>query len=1237
MSTQDGRTADLDVRLLGPIQVSRAGRAVVVPGGRGRSLLTILALHVGQAMPAERLIDALWGDAAPATAKTVLQGFVSRLRKALGPAAVETMGNSYRLALPRDAIDANRFHDLVEAARDLDAQHRVARLDEALALWSGPALADVAYEPFAQAAIAALEEHRLAAREALMGAKLSTGVADELVPQLEDLVADNPYRERLREQLVLALYRAGRQADALEAYRQARRTLVDDLGVEPGPALQTLHQRILSHDPALDAAASSLAHGADSSSWLPSERRVVTVLFVDVTPTEADIDPEAAEGIAAASRAMVTRVLLSRGARVEEPVSGVVMGWFGLSSAHDDDTLRAVLAADESRARILTLAEHLDFRAGLETGEVVSGVGGSPAAGGPVVSLAARLQQGARPGEVLVGPQALKVLRGAVVVERARERALPTAWRLVAVDPGARLISGDLRAQLVGREAELTRLRTSFGRSVRRGSPQRMTVLGEAGIGKSRLARAFAESVAGRARTVTVACVNAGSERTFGVIRDLLAGAGGGSDWEAVEHELEMQEPGLGSRLAGALGVGHAQVSPQDLHRDVRRALEILSAVQPLTLVVDDLHWAEPTLLDLFDYLGDWLTGPVYLLFLARPEIVELRPDWTEAGERRDLLFLDPLDEEAIGQVVRNHAAADLSARDERRIVETAQGNPLFAEQLLAARANGETDLIPVSLRGLLASRIDRLGPGERDLLRAAAVAGDHLSVEALEVLVPDEARPFLPRNLESLARRRLLRQIAPQGVQFPHGLIRDAAYQSLTRRDRVRLHLAFADWFEGAGAAPSDERDVVVGHHLEQALVNQRGAGQAGDLALGVRAGTKLVSAGSRAYTRFDMSAASDLLARALNVLPDGHPLVPTVTQRLAEASLPLGDHARAQQLLLDLSNMPGVDAVDRWLARLEHARSMCLTGPRGMTAEDVGVVAREAAAFFAEAGHDKGLAQATFLLGWLEQRAGDPVAAVSCGRRSLEHARRGDAPREQFAAAYLISRNLIGGPSPVPACIEEIEALVGRLPEPHPVVMGLLARARAMSGDFDEAARLLDRARRLLMERMRVRRLLAFTAWDSAEVLKLAGDTAGVGNAYRSALASFRGGSEAEHVAETSARLALLLAAGGQQDEARALAEQAQEVAPADSVAVRALASMAVARTLPLDAVAAAPATATEAVNGSPDLMPDLKAELLVERSRVLAAAGLAQQARTDIDSATILYERKGNVAAARQLLRA
>ena len=1237
MSTHGGEMADLDVRLLGPIEVLRGGEPVDLPGGRATSLLAILALRVGQAIPADRLIDELWGGEAPATGKTLLQGFVSKLRKALGAEVFETAGTGYRLALGERSIDVTRFRNLVKESRDLDGHARETKLREALALWRGPALADLTYEPSAQLAITALENHHLTAREDLIEARLGLGRHAELVGELEELVAEHPYRERLTELLVLALYRAGRQADALAAHRQARATLVGELGLEPGPALRSLEERILNHDPSLDAPSPDTNKTrVEPGSWLPDERRTVTVLFAEVTPAGDHLDPEEGQYATERALAVTTEILRNHDARVQELPGGVVVGWFGLPNSHDDDPLRAARAARDARDAVLSLpGPPCDFRAGFETGEVLASVTNQGSAAGPVTTTAARLQQRAEPGEVLLAPRAMRILRGAAVVEPVRDGRLE-AWRLLGIDPSASLIARDLDVRMAGREGELTRLRTYFSRAVRQNRLHRMIVLGEAGIGKSRVSRAFTESVRARATIATAASSDLGSGQTFRLVHDLLVQAGGGPDWESVEALLEQADRGVGERLAGILGVGELTGSPQEFFGDLRRALELFAQDNPLALVVDDVHWAEPTLLDLFEYLTEALQSPVLLLLLARPELIENHPTWSTGGDHADLLYLDPLDTEAVAELVGERSPGHLDYEDEQRIIAAAQGNPLFAEQLIAAWADGETGPIPPSLRSLLATRIDRLGPAERDLLRAAAVAGDHLSPEALEGLAPEAARPFLPRNIEALTRKRLLQPSGTTGLAFPHGLIRDAAYQSLTRKDRGRLHLALAEWLERTGQHA--RLDAIVGHHLERALENRRLAGLADedDTALSARAGEKLTAAGTSAYTRLDMPATADLLGRALELLPDDHPLRVPATQHLAEASLPLGDHSRAQELTGQLAAMPGISEVDRWLARLENARSSCITFPSVMTDEEAVTVAREALAFFEEAANPGGRAQAYFLMGWLHQRAGDPVRAVEAGQRSLEIAQDAEATRERTAAAWLITRNLVDGPTPVQDCFDEIRSLVGVGRDQNPTVMGGLARLLAMSGEFENARRVLDDARLILVERWRIRRLLAFNAWPRAFLATMAGHTSEAEREYRRVLAQFRASSEGEHRGEVAARLALVLASAGETDEAGSLAEEARSVTPASCLPVRALTVAASARSLPM-ATDAALAMAEEAIALTPDSMLNQKADLLVERARVQEGASLEDASLFSLESARSIYERKGNVAAVRLLERA
>jgi DNA-binding SARP family transcriptional activator len=241
----------LEVRILGSLEVWDGGNPLQLGGQRQRAVLAILAVHAGEVVPSERLITELWGESPPPTASTALQNAISQLRKALGPEIVETRSPGYRLGIEPSAVDSHRFEQLLHDAREAEPQQRVALVQDALQLWQGPALGDFAYETFAQNEAARLEELRLHAVEERIEAELELGAASELVSELESFVRENPLRERPRGQLMLALYRSGRQAEALQAYQEARRSLVEDLGIEPTPALQQLHASILRQESAL--------------------------------------------------------------------------------------------------------------------------------------------------------------------------------------------------------------------------------------------------------------------------------------------------------------------------------------------------------------------------------------------------------------------------------------------------------------------------------------------------------------------------------------------------------------------------------------------------------------------------------------------------------------------------------------------------------------------------------------------------------------------------------------------------------------------------------------------------------------------------------------------------------------------------------------------------------------------------------------------------------------------------
>ncbi|MDX1660070.1 MAG: BTAD domain-containing putative transcriptional regulator, partial [Nitriliruptorales bacterium] len=712
MGDQGDAATELDIRLLGPVEVLRDGEPVDVPGGRALSLLAVLALRVGEAIPADRLIDELWGGEAPATARTLLQGFVSKLRKALGTDVIETAGGGYRLALQNDAVDVNRFRRLVDDARDLDGSDRESTLTDALDLWRGTPLADLTYEPFAQRTITALEDQRLTTREDRIQTRLDLGRHRQVADEIEALLGDHPFRERLWELLVLALYRSGRQAEALEACRRARDVLVSELGVEPGPELQSLEERVLNQDPTLDAPARSSHEPAPTeATWMPRERRTVTVLFAEVSPTEPTADPEVVAAEVTTALEHLEAAITSYGGTAERSPGGRVVGWFGLSAAHEDDPLRALRAATEVRDLAASPDSPLRMRVGVETGEILTD---GATATGPAVSDAARLVERAEPGEVLIGPAVTRLVHGAAVVARSDEAG---ATKLLRVHEDASLLPRNLLAPMVGRQAELTRLRTTFSGAVRRGTPARLTVVGEAGLGKSRLARAFHASVAGAATI--------GSVRGSAVAGDSLTTLHG------------LLGPVVGDQLPDL-----ASASPQELFATVRETLERAADRDPVVLTIDDGHWADATVLDLFEYLTVSLEGPVMLLCLARPELLDRRPDWGANRDRVAALPLEPLDTESIARIVSDRAGLDLSEERAERIIELAEGNPLFAEQFVAALEHDDLDRVPTSLGGLLASRIDQLGPAEKDLLRCAAVAGSELSQQALDVLVPDGARP---------------------------------------------------------------------------------------------------------------------------------------------------------------------------------------------------------------------------------------------------------------------------------------------------------------------------------------------------------------------------------------------------------------------------------------------------------------------------------------------------------------
>jgi DNA-binding SARP family transcriptional activator/tetratricopeptide (TPR) repeat protein len=1252
----------VEFRILGPLEVLDGDRPVPLPRGRGRALLALLVLNAGKVVLADRLIDDLWSEIAPSTARTALQGLVFDLRKRLEPSRrrgelptlLLTAPPGYVLAVEPTYVDANQFRRLVEEARAGEAAERAAKQREALDLWRGRALADFTYEPFAQREIAALEELRIAVMEERIDADLTLGLASELVADIETLVAEHPSRERLRAQLMLALYRSGRQAEALEVYRDTRQALVEDLGIEPGPRLQQLEQAILRQDPRLEREPApartqvALEPPSPGKPWLQGERKIVTVAFLDLGASSVicdGFDPEALRRVVARSRDVAAEILVRHGATVEHVVGDVVVGVFGTPAAHEDDALRAVRAAIEVR-KALGRANAparpriaLPISAGIETGEVVVGGAGSgrPTVSGYALHVAARLQRAAADEDVLVGEETKRILGGSALLEPV-DPLTPTAWRLVGLVPGAQALARHLDAPMVGRDADLARVVAAFERAVRDGAGHRLTVLGDAGIGKSRLGREVVAALGSRARILTGRCPAYGDGVTFWPLREVVLEEAGGARVDSLAELLSGEADGerIAAQIAAAIGLTQEPTRPDELFPAIRRIFEAVADRQPLVVVLEDVHWAEATFLDLIEYLADVAREPLFLLCLARPELLEARPAWGAASRNVDTVVLEPLEASEIQLIAERLAGGALVPDMRARVVETAQGNPLFAEQLVAALQDEHAVPLPASLHALLAARLDRLGPAERDLLRCAAVIGTSFTVDALTVLIPEQARPFVDRHLRALERKRLVRPSRPAGSElaFQHVLIQLAAYRSMTREDRATLHERFAEWLRAQPPAQVPSLDEQLGYHLEQAVAERRVLGVADehDAELAVRAGEHLAAAGLRAVWRYDVAAAANLLSRAYELLPAKNPQRRIVMQRLAEAYQVVGRLDDAESALTTMLR-EAEDEDDLRLAqiaRLELMRSKLFSGPDPIKLHSILEETGRALHVFREPADEPGLALAYYVRAYVHFRAAEMHEMEHAARQALAHADRSARLREAMAARILVAWAVAGGPTPVPEAIRACEQLVEVADREHPVVLCSLATQRAMLGKIDDARGLLERARELVLERMRGRSPMMVLALDHASVELSAGDVVAAERQLEVALELARAGRLRDIIAQTAARFSLVVV---QRDPARAeaLAALSRDNAPAEGIAAQALARAATARVTASRALRGAADLATEAVRLVPTEMPNLRADLLVELADILRASGDATGATRAIGEAIGLYEQKGSLVGA------
>ena len=603
-----------------------------------------------------------------------------------------------------------------------------------------------------------------------------------------------------------------------------------------------------------------------------AQRKTVTVLFCDVVGSTAlgdSTDPEALRAVLARYFERMRAIVEAHGGTVEKFIGDAVMAVFGVPVVHEDDAVRAVRAAAEMRDALPELG--VQARIGVNTGEVVTGTE-ERLATGDAVNVAARLQQAAGAGEILLGAETHSLARDAIEVEEVdplelKGKARPVAaFRLTSVRRDAPGVARHLDAPMVGRAHERKLLEDAFANVARRRGCALFTLLGTAGVGKSRLTREFLVGV--DARVVAGRCLSYGEGITY---------------WPVVEVVKQLGAESPPEPIRALLGESDVPTTAEEIAWAVRKLLEASAEEQPLVVVFDDIHWGEPTFLDLIEHVADLSRdAPILVLCLARPELLDRRPGWGGGKLNATTVLLEPLGaaetDELIDRLLGGEALEQGLAQ---RIRVAAEGNPLFVEEMLAmVRESGEREVVvPPTIKALLAARLDQLDPAERAVLERGAVEGQLFHGDAVAALATPPASA--DRQLVALVRKELVRPdhaqlSAGDAYRFRHLLIRDAAYDALPKTVRADLHERFAAWLEERGA-DLVERDEIVGYHLEQAYRYRSELGHA-DEALARRATALLASSGRTARLRGDLHAAANLLSRAaelhssdrLALLPD-------------------------------------------------------------------------------------------------------------------------------------------------------------------------------------------------------------------------------------------------------------------------------------------------------------------------------------------------------------------------------
>jgi class 3 adenylate cyclase/tetratricopeptide (TPR) repeat protein len=993
-------------------------------------------------------------------------------------------------------------------------------------------------------------------------------------------------------------------------------------------------------------------------------RRTVTIVFADLagsTSLGESLDPEALRDVQARYFAAMRRPLERHGGTVEKYIGDAVMAVFGVPALHEDDALRAVRAAVEMRDGLARLNRELErdlgvglaVRIGVNTGEVAAdeSAAGHGFVAGDAVNTAARLQAAAPPGCVVVGPvtrrlvAAVARLRPHGPIELRGKRRPVRTW---IVDEVPAAVAGVRRppVDLVGRVRELRRLDGLLGRAAAQERGVLATITGPPGIGKSRLVREFSERASASATVVAGRCLPYGEGITYWPLVEIveqLAGGRGHADVARVMRD-DPDAALVAARVAAAVGGDAAAGGGHDVPWAMRRLLEAAARPRPLVVVVDDVHWAEPALLDLILDVVGRAAAPILAVCPAREELLDRRPDWAAAGRRGGVIRLQPLSRTDSARLVGALASRRRARVRRAEVMAAAEGNPLFLEQLVAMRADDPAGMTPPTIQALLAARVDGLPSAERRILEAASVEGRGFHRGAVTRLLAGED-VAIAAGLDALVRRDLVRPDVPEfpgeaGYRFTHILVRDAAYDLIAKRRRADLHVAYAEWL-GEAAAGRSEVDEFAGYHLEQAHGYRTALGRPDDerhRALAEDAAGHLAAAGRRVLVSGERSGAANLLRRAAALRAPDDPERTALLIDLGGVLREEGRFAEAEDVLAEALRRAAVagDVALDARAQAERLLARLQVDPDGVARLESRQGAGIERALQAARDH-AGLARlwhVRALLAWIRARSAE--AELAWRTAADEALLAGDRRMLNDAVGWEAS-SVAMGPTPVDAGIrrcEEIVAILEGDPWARALATEPLAALRAMRGEFGAAFGLLDTSRLALAAFGDT--VDAAVSYPQTYVSLLAGELERAEMHLRAGRRLLRRMGERAVLASTEGYLAQVLVAGGRDAQAERCARRCAGLATADDLSPQVLWRQVLARVLARRGrLSRAAVLAREAVEiaATTDHL-NLHGEALADLATVLDAGGDATGAEAAREASSECFAEKGNLVRGREV---